>query len=50
MTNTAINKESGMETTEINVVRIFRRNNIIITIAKIAPKWLYLALFLLISQ
>ncbi len=38
MTKTAINKESGMETTEINVVRIFRRNSIIITIAKIAPK------------
>ena len=38
MTKTAINKESGIETTEINVVRIFRRNNIIITIAKIAPK------------
>lgn len=38
MTKTAINKESGIETTEINVVRIFRRNSIIITIAKIAPK------------
>lgn len=38
ITETAINKESGIETTEINVVRIFRRNNMIITIAKIAPK------------
>lgn len=38
MTRTAINKESGIETTEISVVRMFRRNNIMITIAKIAPK------------
>lgn len=44
MTNTAINKESGMETTEINVVRIFRRNSIIITIAKIAPKMALLSI------